>query len=45
MIHDGETSELDQRLLEARVLEQESKARQAKYKADLLEQKLNEAKD
>ena len=45
VIHDGETSELDQRLLEARVLEQESKARQAKYKADLLEQTLNVAKE
>ena len=36
----GEPSELDKRLLEAKVLERESKARQAKYKADAMEQKL-----
>lgn len=36
----GEPSELDQRLLEARVLERESKARQAKYRADVMEREL-----
>lgn len=40
-IHEGESSELDRRLMEARVLERESKARQAKCKADLLEQSLH----
>ena len=44
-IRSSEDSDLDRRLLEAQVLERESKARQAKYTADLLEQKLNEAKD
>ncbi len=44
-IRSKDTSELDKRLLEAKVLERESKARQAKYKADLLERKLNEAQD
>ena len=39
-ISEGEPSDLDKRLKEAEVLERESKARQAKYKADLLEQKL-----
>ena len=36
----GEPSELDQRLMEARVLERESKARQAKYRADAMEQEI-----
>ena len=36
----GEPSELDQRLLEAKVLERESKARQAKYRADVMEREL-----
>ena len=40
----GEPSELDKRLLEAKVLERESKARQAKYRADAMEQDL-EAKN
>ena len=44
-IRSSDTSELDKRLLEAKVLERESKARQAKYKADLLERKVNEAQD
>ncbi len=44
-IRSSEPSDLDKRLMEARVLERESKARQAKYRADLLERKLNEAKD
>lgn len=39
-IKDGDPSELDQRLLEAKVLERESKARQAKYRADAMEQDL-----
>ncbi|MBQ4402209.1 MAG: hypothetical protein II832_08600 [Synergistaceae bacterium] len=34
----AEHSELDRRLMEARVLERESKARQAKCEADLMEQ-------
>ena len=37
----GEPSELDRRLMEARVLERESKARQAKYRADIMEQSLS----
>ena len=36
-----EPSELDQRLMEARVLERESKARQAKYRADAMEQEIH----
>ena len=36
----GEPSELDKRLLEAKVLERESKARQAKYRADAMEREL-----
>ena len=36
----GEPSELDRRLMEARVLERESKARQAKYRADAMEQEV-----
>ena len=39
-IKSGEPSELDQRLLEAKVLERESKARQAKYRADAMERDL-----
>ena len=39
-IKSGEPSELDRRLLEAKVLERESKARQAKYRADMLEQEV-----
>ena len=39
-IKSGEPSELDKRLLEAKVLERESKARQAKYRADRMEQEL-----
>ena len=39
-IRASETSELDKRLLEAKVLERESKARQAKYRADAMEQDL-----
>ena len=38
----GEPSELDRRLMEARVLERESKARQAKYRADIMEQEIQE---
>ena len=41
-IKTGEPSELDQRLMEARVLERESKARQAKYRADAMEQEIRE---
>ena len=37
----GEPSELDRRLMEARVLERESKARQAKYRADAMEQEIH----
>ncbi len=39
----GEPSELDQRLLAARVLERESKARQAKYRADAMERDLRKS--
>ncbi|MBR1658137.1 MAG: hypothetical protein IJ697_06700 [Synergistaceae bacterium] len=39
-IKSGEPSELDKRLLEAKVLERESKARQAKYRADRMEREL-----
>ena len=38
----GEPTELDRRLMEARVLERESKARQAKYRADAMEQEIRE---
>ena len=41
-VHSGEPSELDKRLLEAKVLERESKARQAKYRADAMEQRIKE---
>ena len=37
----SEPSELDRRLMEARVLERESKARQAKYRADAMEQEVS----
>ncbi len=40
----GEPSELDRRLMEARVLERESKARQAKYRADAMEQNLRKTR-
>ena len=36
----SEPSDLDRRLMEARVLERESKARQAKYRADAMEQEV-----
>lgn len=39
-----EPSELDRRLMEARVLERESKARQAKYRADAMEQEIVKAR-
>ena len=39
-IRASETSELDKRLIEAKVLERESKARQAKCRADAMEQDL-----
>ena len=41
-IRNDEPSELDRRLLEARVLERESKARQAKYRADSMEQEISD---
>ena len=41
-IHSREPSDLDRRLMEARVLERESKARQAKYRADAMEQEIRE---
>ena len=40
----SEPSELDRRLMEARVLERESKARQAKYRADAMEQNLRKTR-
>ncbi len=40
----GEPSELDRRLMEARVLERESKARQAKYRADAMEQEISKTR-
>lgn len=39
-IKTNEPSDLDRRLMEARVLERESKARQAKYRADSMEREL-----
>ena len=39
----GEPSELDKRLMEAKVLERESKARQAKYRADAMERDLQKS--
>ena len=43
-IKDGEPSELDRRLLEAKVLERESKARQAKYRADAMEHEVRKTR-
>lgn len=43
-LKDFEPSELDRRFQEARVLERESKARQAKCRADLMEQELTESR-
>ena len=40
-IHSERESDLDRRLREAQVLERESKARQAKYRADKMEQNLH----
>ena len=40
-IHSEKESDLDKRLREAQVLERESKARQAKYRADKMEQNLH----
>ena len=40
----SEPSELDRRLMEARVLERESKARQAKYRADAMEQEVQKTR-
>ena len=41
-IQSREPSDLDRSLMEARVLERESKARQAKYRADAMEQEIRE---
>lgn len=41
-VKSSEPSELDRRLMEARVLERESKARQAKYRADAMEQSIQD---
>ena len=43
-VKSAEPSELDRRLLEARVLERESKARQAKYRADMMEQEIRKTR-
>lgn len=43
-LKDSEPSELDRRFQEARVLERESKARQAKCKADKMEQELTDSR-
>ena len=43
-IRNTEPTELDRRLMEARVLERESKARQAKYRADMMEQELRKTR-
>ena len=40
---ESEPSELERRFQEARVLERESKARQAKYRADQMEQELHDS--
>ena len=40
----AEPSELDRRLMEARVLERESKARQAKYRADMMEHDIQDSR-
>ena len=41
-IRSDEPSDLDKRLLEAKVLERESKARQAKYRADKMERDIKD---
>ena len=43
-LKESEPSELDRRFQEARVLERESKARQAKCKADKMEQELHDSR-
>lgn len=43
-ISEGRESELDRRFQEARVLERESKARQAKCRADMMEQSIEESR-
>ena len=43
-IRNTEPTELDRRLMEARVLERESKARQAKYRADMMEQEVRKTR-
>ena len=43
-IRNTEPTELDRRLMEARVLERESKARQAKYRADMMEHELRKTR-
>ena len=43
-LKDAEPSELDRRFEEARLLERESKARQAKCRADKMEQELSDSK-
>lgn len=40
----AEPTELDRRLMEARVLERESKARQAKYRADAMEHEIRKTR-
>ena len=44
-IQSREPSDLDRRLMEARVLERESKARQAKYRADMLERQMQQQEE
>ena len=43
-VKSAEPSELDRRLMEARVLERESKARQAKYRADMMENEIQDSR-
>ena len=43
-LKESEPSELDRRFQEARVLERESKARQAKCRADMMEQELSDSR-
>ena len=43
-LRESEPSELDRRLMEARVLERESKARQAKYRADMMEHDMQDSR-
>lgn len=43
-LRESEPSDLDRRFQEARVLERESKARQAKYRADMMEQEIRKSK-